>query len=417
MTGTTLIVVKGYPRLSETFIAQELLGLQQRGVKFQIASLRHPTDKKVHPINRDITAPVDYLPEYVYQEPMRVWRAWRRVRNLPGYRQARRVFFADWRRDPTPNRGRRWAQALVLAAELPSDTSQIYAHFLHTPSSVARYAAMIRDLPWSASAHAKDIWTSPDWELSEKLADCAWAVTCTRFGRDHLASLAPEEGRVDLLYHGLDFSRFPSPPDTASDNDGSQADQPVRILSVGRAVEKKGYDLLLQALADLPDGLSWHLDHIGGGKDLDNLKALAASLGIDARITWHGSQAQTAVVEAYRTSDLFVLASRVAKDGDRDGLPNVLMEAQGQSLACLSTEVPGVAELIDHGQTGWLVPPDRADALNTALEQLIADPDLRVRLAKAGCDKVRSEFSHDVSLDRLVEKLMSTEQHQKKAAE
>src|SRR5690606_38831619 len=128
-----------------------------------------------------------------------------------------------------------FGQAAVLAAELEPDTAMIYAHFLHTPASVARYAAIMRGLPWAVSAHAKDIWTSPEWEKAEKLADCAWAVTCTAMNRDHLAALAPP-GRVDLLYHGLDLSRFPDPAglptadpasttghgrDTGNDRDGS----------------------------------------------------------------------------------------------------------------------------------------------------------------------------------------------------
>ena len=97
-------------------------------------------------------------------------------------RRARR-FLADLRRDPTANRLRRWGQALVLAAELPAGIERLYAHFLHTPASVTRYAALMRGLPWSVSAHAKDIWTSEPWEAAEKLADCAWAGDLHRHGR------------------------------------------------------------------------------------------------------------------------------------------------------------------------------------------------------------------------------------------
>ena len=144
------------------------------------------------------------------------------------------------RRDRTRNRVRRFGQALVLAHELAPDITHLHAHFLHTPASVARYAALLRGLKWSCSAHAKDIWTSERWEKSEKLADCAWAVTCTRANLDHLSALAPE-GRVHLSYHGLDLARFPPPLGPRPARDGAEAEDPVVVLSIGRAVEKKGH--------------------------------------------------------------------------------------------------------------------------------------------------------------------------------
>ena len=150
--GPVAFVVKGYPRLSETFIAQEIVGLEQRGLKIRLFSLRHPTDPAIHPVHREIVAPVSYLPEYLHQEPLRVLRAWRKVRRLPGYAAARAAWLHDLRRDVGRNRLRRFGQALVLAAELPADIAWLHAHFLHTPASVTRYAALIRRLPWSGFA-------------------------------------------------------------------------------------------------------------------------------------------------------------------------------------------------------------------------------------------------------------------------
>jgi glycosyltransferase involved in cell wall biosynthesis len=393
------VVLKGYPRLSETFIAQELLALERRGLDLQIWSLRHPTDRQRHPVHDEVAAPVAYLPEYLHDDPTRVLAAWRRARRLPGYRAARRAWLADLRRDPTRNRVRRFGQACVLAAELPAAVRRIYAHFLHTPASVARYAALMRGLPWCASAHAKDIWTTPDWEAREKLAELDWLATCTAVGRDRLATLSPDPDKVRLVYHGLDFARFPATPRPDDPRDGRGA--PVRLLSIGRAVEKKGTDLLLQALARLPDGLAWQFTHIGGGEQLDRLQRLAAELGIADRVAWLGPQAQGRVLAAYREADLFVLASRIAGDGDRDGLPNVLMEAQSQGLCCLATRVSAIPELIRDGATGRLVPPDDVDALAEALTDLIRDPAHRQALGQAGADRVRRNFAMDAGIDRL----------------
>ncbi len=397
------VVLKGYPRLSETFIAQELLALERAGLDLQIWSLRHPTDRAVHPVHREIAAPVAYLPEYLYQEPRRVLRAWAQVRRRPGFRAAWRAFRRDLRRDPTPNRGRRFGQALVLAAELPAEVGFLYAHFLHTPASVTRYAALIRGLPWAVSAHARDIWTIPEWEKREKLAEAAWAVTCTRVGAEHLADLAAAPGKVELAYHGLDLARFPEPP-SHSRADGRSA--PVRLLSVGRAVEKKGYDDLLAALARLPQGLDWRLTHIGGGALAKHLKARAETLGLAGRIVWRGAQPQEEVLAAYRDADLFVLASRIAGDGDRDGLPNVLMEAQSQALCCLATEVSAIPELIRDGETGVLVPPRDPTALAQALDRLMRDPDLRRRLGEAGSRRVRADFAMSGGIAQLLRRFV-----------
>ncbi|MEX0582526.1 MAG: glycosyltransferase, partial [Sneathiella sp.] len=327
-----VVVLKGYPRLSETFIAQELLALERRGLKLALVSLRHPTDTSTHPVHQEITAPVNYLPEYLYQEPLRVLKSWWQVRHRPGYRKARAVWRQDLRRDFTPNRIRRFGQALVLAAEMPEGATTIYAHFLHTPASVARYASLMAGFGWSCSAHAKDIWTTPEWELREKLADLDWLVTCTSVNADYLGHLAGDETKVELMYHGLDLTRFPEFTGRSYDRDGTKPTAPVEILSVGRAVAKKGYDDLLKALAALPEDLNWRFIHIGGGPMLGDLKTLADELGIAERMDWRGALPQREVLAALQSADIFVLASRIADDGDRDGLPNVLMEAQSQKL-------------------------------------------------------------------------------------
>ncbi len=395
------IVLKGYPRLSETFIAQEIHALEQRGHELLLVSLRHPTDRRRHPVHGEIRALVSYLPEYLYREPLRVWRAWRRARRLPGYRRCRAQWLRDLRRDPTPNRVRRFGQALVLAAELPASVKWLYAHFVHTPASVARYASLVTGLPWSCSAHAKDVWTTPHWELAEKLAECRWLVTCTRANRDFLSTLSDPPERVQLLYHGLDFARFDDPGVRDSARDGRSPGAPVRLLSVGRAVPKKGYDDLLHALARLPADCHWRFTHVGGGEQSKSLAALATRLGLERRIEWLGALPQAEVLARYRDADLFVLPSRVTADGDRDGLPNVLMEAQSQRLACLSTRVSGIPELIDEGVTGELVGERDPAALAEAMAQLIGQPELRRRLADAGFTRVRERFSHADGIARL----------------
>lgn len=395
------IVVKGWPRLSETFIAQEVLGLQRRGVDQVIISLRHPTDHARHGLLRDIRAPVLYLPEYLHDEPRRVLAALRAARRLPGWNQAVRAWRADLILDPTRNRVRRFGQAAVLAAELPDRIAWIHAHFLHTPASVARYAALMTGLPWSFSAHAKDIWTSRRWDLQRKLRSARWGVTCTADGYDYLAALTDQPERVALVYHGLDFARFPGTPPQRPLRDGHDPGDPVRLLSVGRAVEKKGFDIALSALAQLPADLSWRWTHVGGGALLPALRAQANRLGLSGRIEWQGAQPQETVIQQYADADLFLLPSRRAADGDRDGLPNVLMEAQVMGLVCVATRTAAIPELIIDGETGVLVPPNDPVTLAAALAGLIIAPHRRLTLAAAGTRRVHSHFGCDPGIDCL----------------
>lgn len=390
------VVVKGYPRLSETFIAQEILGLERRGIDQLIVSLRHPTDPAVHDLHREITAEILYLPEYLKDDPKRVAKGRSWAEDQPTFAKVRAAFNADLDRDRTPNRWRRFGQACVLARELPDDIGHIHSHYLHTPASVVRYAAMLRGMKWSFSAHAKDIWTTADWELREKLDDAAWGVTCTSVNLDHLRGLARHPDRISLVYHGLDFGRFPRLR-PAGDGRGG----PVELVSVGRLVEKKGYDLLLRSLARLPDHLDWRLTHIGGGTLGRKLAVRADRLGIAGRIDWRGAQPREVVFDTLQRSDIFVLPSQVARSGDRDGIPNVLMEAMAFGLPCISTHVSAIPELVIDGETGLLVPQRDVPALTSALERMIGSADLRRRLGKAGNKRVRAAFSTDPGLDRL----------------
>lgn len=398
------VVVKGYPRLSETFIAQEILALEERGLSLEIWSLRHPTEKAVHPMNRKIKARVTYLPEYLYEEPLRVLRGlfWslrqRRFGALMG------AFWRDLRRDFTANRGRRLGQAFVMARELPAEVGHVHVHYLHTPASVVRYAALLTGRTWTFSAHAKDIWTTPDWEKREKLAEALWGVTCTAQGAEHLKALSTPPEKVSLVYHGLDLSRFPAPPEAHSSRDGSDPADPVRIVSVGRAVAKKGFDDLIKALAALPQDLHWRFAHVGGGDLLKSLKAQAERAGIADKVAFLGPKAQPDIIALLREADIFALPSKKAASGDRDGLPNVLMEAASQKLPIVATDFAGIPEFVRDGVEGQLVPPGDWEALSNALNLLAREPERRKAFGEAAYHRLRHDFSMEGGIDDLEER-------------
>jgi glycosyltransferase involved in cell wall biosynthesis len=394
-----VVVLKGYPRVSETFVAHELAALERRGLALHIVSLRRPYDALQHPVHATVRAPVTYLPEYLYEAPGRVLRGHARAlaRAPRRYLRAVGLWLADVVRDPTPNRGRRFGQSGVLAAELPAGARHLHAHFLHTPASVARYAAVMTGLPYSLSGHAKDVWTTPDWELRAKLREATFTVTCTAAGRARLNAITP--GRAELVYHGLDRRLFAAPASFGSRRDGTNPADPVRLLAVGRFQPKKGYATLLDAVARVR--LAVQLTVVGYGPLAAALRAQADRLGLRERVVWAGPLDQPAVRERYRTSDLLVLASETAPDGDRDGLPNVVVEALSQGLPVIATRAGAISELVGDDAHGRLVPPRDAAALAAAIEALAQDPDARRRMGAAGLARVAEGWDLDAGAERI----------------
>ena len=394
-----VVVVKGYPRVSETFIAHELAALERRGLPLHVVSLRRPYDALTHPVHATIRAPITYLPEYLHEAPRRVLAGHARAfgRAPRRYLRALGLWLADLLRDPTPNRGRRFGQAGVLAAELPAGAAHLHAHFLHTPASVARYAAAMTGLGYSLAGHAKDVWTTPDWELRAKIEEACFTVTCTAGGRARLNGLAP--GRVELVYHGLDRRLFAPPATIGSRRDGTDPTDPVRLLAIGRFQPKKGYPALFEALGRVRAAV--RLTVVGYGPLEAALRARVAALGLADRVVWTGAQDQVQVRAHLRASDLLVLASEVAADGDRDGLPNVVVEALSQGLPVAATRVAAIPELVTDGIHGALVPPGDAAALAAAIERLATDPDARHRMGAAGIARIGEGWDLDAGADRL----------------
>jgi glycosyltransferase involved in cell wall biosynthesis len=274
-------------------------------------------------------------------------------------------------------------------------------HYLHTPASVVRYAALLTGRSWTVSAHAKDIWTTPEWEKREKLAEALWGVTCTRDGAVHLKALAPEPARVTLAHHGLDLSRFPEPPQDRPPRDGSDPRDPVRIVSIGRTVAKKGFSDLLKALAALPADLHWRFAHVGGGDLLERLKEEAKAAGIAPRVAFLGGKPQPDVVALLREADLFVLPAKEAASGDRDGLPNVLLEAASQRLAIVATDFAGIPEFVRSRTEGELVPAGDWEALSNVLNLLARDPERRAALGIAAYERLSRDFGSKATIDLL----------------
>lgn len=403
MTAPTLaVVVKGFPRLSETFIARELAALEARGLCFSLHALRKPGADAALAAH-EVRATPHYLPEYLRDAPLTVARAVAAAARLPGFGAALKAFRADLASEFAAARVRRFGQACVLARQMPGSVRHIYAHFAHSPSSVARYAALLKGIGFSISAHAKDIWTAPDWDLRRKLSDASFVTTCNRAGHARLLALGGG-AKLKLIHHGVARSLI-APHAPAQMRNGSDAAAPVRVVSIARAVEKKGLRRLLDALALLPRELAFRLDHFGGGELLGELKAKARALGLEGRVAWHGPSAHRDVIEALDRADLFVLPAVIGSDGDRDGIPNAVMEAQARGICVVASRVGGIDETIEDGRTGLLVEPGDVAALARALTETARNPELRARIGAAALKHAGSAFDAEAGYDALAAEL------------
>ena len=379
-------VVKMFPRFSETFILNELLELERRGFQITVYSLKHPTPGPVHPDVARLRARVVVLPERpVHWLTRGVRDAARAFVARPGVASRTLVYVIT---RGTHQAWKRFFQASSLVADLrrhPVD--RLHAHFASAPSRVAWFASLLADVPFSFTAHAKDIYqqgTDIDL-LRAKVAAAEFVVTVSDFNRAHLAQLTGDGARIRRLYNGVDLERF---------TPARGLREPL-VLAVGRLVEKKGFDVLLEAWPAVHAACEGaRLVVIGSGPEQERLQALADRLGIRDQVTWAGPLPQDDVRAWLARTRVFCLPCRVARDGNRDGLPTVLLEALAAGVPCVSTTVTGIPEIVRDGCEGRLVPPDDAGSLAGALIGLLHDDDACARMGHRA--RARAEQGFDL---------------------
>jgi glycosyltransferase involved in cell wall biosynthesis len=384
-------ILKGYPRLSETFIVNEILLLEALGYKLHIFALRNPDETKIHEKVRHVRAPVTYIPDsfwrFFFAFLIANMRAWWRRPDL--YWQAFRFAVLRSLSQRSSSTIKRFVQAAYLAERgLPGTAvAHVHAHFSHDPATVAYFAGWLTGISYSFSAHAKDIYLEEHDFLRRKIWWAKFAVTCTECNRDYLLRLAGAEAAVFRSYHGVDLNAFkPAPSKPLNDS------CPV-IISIGRLVPKKGFPVLLHALHQLKQQqVGFHCFIIGGGPMQSELEKLVADLGLRHCVEILPPMSQAGLLLYYRQADIFALACKVQNDGDRDGIPNVLVEAMAMGIPVVSTSVSGIPELIENGISGLLVQESDPSALAEAILTLLRDPEMAQRFAMAGRAKVERDF-------------------------
>jgi glycosyltransferase involved in cell wall biosynthesis len=372
-------VAKMYPRFSETFVVNEIRAREAQGERIEVFSLRPPIDGRFHGTLAEVRAPVTYLSH----SSLRASQLWDLAR------AARAVH---------PTVGRHLEALLDLEAleaaealELATCAAQrgidhLHAHFASSATSVARVAARICGLPYSFTAHAKDIFhTEVDHrDLERKLADAHHVVTVSDYNLQHLRHVFPAASRaVHRVYNGVDLDRFGFEP------------RPRRneVVAVGRLVEKKGFAVLVDAVALLAArGHEVPCLVAGDGPLAEELAARARAAGVQHLVRFLGPLPENEIRALVAGAAVLAAPCVVGADGNADGLPTVLLEALALGTPCVSTHVTGIPEAVRHESTGLLVPPGDPSALAAALERLLADEGLRERFARQGRALVEAEF-------------------------
>ena len=394
VTGPVAYIVKRYPRLTETFILNEILAMERLGAQLRIFSLLPPEPPPHHPAVRDVTAPVVHLPVAWRAKLATLARAHKAAIGAAPLRYCGAAARAAWWSAQAPNPLSVWKQFIrggFFATQCrQSGIRHIHAHFANAPAAVARFASLMTGIPFSFTTHAKDLYLTPKRVIQRRAAAATFVATCTGYNANYLREILPEDDqhKVHLVYHGIDLSLFAHQPNRAARG----ARVPV-IMSVGRLVPKKGLDDLIAACSLMRDrGIEFRCLIIGEGPLRKELQGDINRLDLAAHVELRGAMTHAKLIALYGEADIFALPPRITEDGDRDGIPNVIVEAMATGLPVVSTAVSGIPELVKHDVTGLLVPPNDPGALAAALQRLLADPRHAMLLAHAARDALEETF-------------------------
>ncbi len=407
-------VHNAFPVLSETFISKEMLGLKELGMNLKIYSLFRPSVDRLD-VNYPEPGEVHYLLDglklstllkahlyFIARSPMRYCRVLfftlRRRQTRRSY--IRTLFDFAGKKELAKEQRQDLLLHFFLAAELArlmkrDGVNFLNSHFADAAAGFTMLSAKLLGLEYGVTAHAYDIFT-PQYNLPEKIGHARFLLTCTRYNKKSLMEKYPQfdAEKIVVFYHGIDTSKFA--PSAPSNNPA------LEILAVGRLTAKKGFNVLLQACAVLRQkGVDFICRIIGDGEEKEALAALGNDLNLQDCVHFVGAVPTTEIKPFYERADIFALPCVIDKDGNRDGIPNVIAEAMAMELPVVSTHISGIPELVQNGETGLLVEPHDVDALADALQSLMSQPAERTKMGKNGRKRVLSIFDSRVCLENL----------------
>jgi glycosyltransferase involved in cell wall biosynthesis len=383
-------LLKKFPRLSETFILTEILAQEGNGAELHVFSRRPPDDEPRHPELGHLRAQVEVFPRFSELDPWSLLFTNGVAGTDSDFWPALRTLVQEL----APMVGERFPRLVSEALHLRRrarelELEHVQVHFATESALVAMIARSLGGPSFSVTAHAKDIYRSTVRSdlLDRLILASSFTVTVCDANLRFMGKQLSSEGRshVRRLYNGLALERFTYTPDGRD---------PAHILSVGRLVEKKGFDVLIDALAELAQGgRDFQATIVGSGEDAESLQARARAAGLgESRVTFTGPLPQDEVRRLMGRATVFCLPCVIGADGNRDALPTVLLEALAAGLPTISTPVTGIPEILDDGRAGRLVPERDVPATARALRTLLDDPAERRWIARAGRDRAEQLF-------------------------
>ncbi len=389
-------ILKRYPRLSETFIANEILSLSNMGFDIRIFSIKDPGDR-IHSFVREITSPVHYLPAVSKENRLEFFVAhlYTFIRNPVGY--VRCLAYA--RKHSSPESRKKFLLAGYVGRSVISGRIQhLHSHFATGSTRLAKYIHIMTGVPYSFTAHAKDIFSdrvSPK-QLKRRIKKAQFIVTISEYNRNYLKNIVPT-ARIHVIRNGLRIEEF-SPNGRFSGGES----RPV-ILGVGRLVEKKGFVYLVEACGVLKrEGKDFRCIIVGDGPLKEEIEGRITELGLSEHVRLEGSRIQDELIRDYYTkAHILVLPCTVAANNDMDGIPVVLEEAMAMRIPVVTTAVAGIPELVRHRETGLLVPPGDVGELARSIRNLMEDEPLRQNLKSSGRNLIESEYDIEKTSSQL----------------
>ncbi len=391
-----------FPALSETFILEEILELERQGVPLHLFSLSEPPSSNFNKVAWGGQTPVTYISRYSRSALVRI--AMRRFLKAPWrFLRTGILMLSHYR---THHRILSVLGYLLYSAYLADKLEQesithLHAHFATESTSVAQAVHLFTGITYSFTAHAYDIYLSPKTELIYKISMARFVSTCSTYNQRYLAALVDQQlgERIRHINYGLNLRDLPSKAPTAFEQPGSPL-----ILTVARLVEKKGLIYLVRACKVLKDqGYNFTCRIVGEGPLRPVLEQEIREYALNDRVELWGAETNERVIQMYQEATIVTLPCIISKNGDRDGLPLVLIEASYMGVPVVSTTVAGIPELITPEVNGLLVPPNDSIALAGALARLLEDPLLRCRLAVAGQQTIVSQFDLSRNAGQLLD--------------
>lgn len=395
--------------LSGTFVYRDIEGLRAQGAAVRVFSMRRPaqavTSAEAEAFIRETAYLYDHGPAAVLAA------AARQFRRRPGrFLSTLGLALRDALRAKTPGPAERpklvwhfFAGCLLAEGLEAFGADHAHCNFAHAPAAITMYAALLADIPYSFLCHAHDIFVNGA-ALREKTARAAFGMCSSGYNVTYLVErhgCDPE--KLHVMRTGVDLNRFAMRPEKPFSD-------PFQVLSIGRLVDKKGFDTLLEAVALLArEGRNARATLIGGGPLEGALRERVQNLGIGDRVELTGPLPQETVRGHFAGADVFVLACKEAKNRDMDGTPIVLIEAMSLGVPVVSTTVSGNPELIEDGVSGFLVAPEDAPALARAIGRLMDGHDAAAAMARNARAKIEREFDLEGNIARLLEHIRAAQ--------